>query len=612
MKKFLLIGLSISLLLVVALLSNKNEPSPTLNIIYPLPDNVITINGKSVFLLGQITGKNATLSVNNVNASIDGDGAFLVYTQPIISEDNKFAVFNFKYKVDGKEYSEERKFPVSFNYQREFKGLEIDTCWSIQPDVNISKKEGELINLEIRTLPNAKVSASISGIKQTIPLSETYEVIKYIVGDAIFGDGFSGLNDTIKGIYRGAFYLPDGLSNASVVFTVEKDGKVISRESPGKISTLNNLIPTVVKTNLENNRIVGRHGPGQGYFLFLEEDIPLEIIGKSGNWYQAKLSKSKSVWLSASNVVEFPSGLSPKSAIVNVIRADDTDSSAIISLGLDSRVPYEIIQPRKNVLQLILYNTNSSIDWIRFGKREGFIENVSWQQPEDDMVKITVKLNQKSHWGYSTYYDNNTLYVIINKPPKRNSKFLLWSNQLKNRKIVIDPGHTPDYGAVGPRGYKEKDFNLSISRKLKAKLERYGANVFLTHDGEGITLRERKARVNSFHPEISISIHNNAVPQGVNPIVHNGTSVYYYFQQAAPLARIVQNTLLNELELPDFGLYWDNLYMCRIPESIAILCEPAFMSVPEQERLLSTEEFQQKIVNALFKALDKFYEEYAE
>jgi len=52
--------------------------------------------------------------------------------------------------------------------------------------------------------------------------------------------------------------------------------------------------------------------------------------------------------------------------------------------------------------------------------------------------------------------------------------------------------------------------------------------------------------------------------------------------------------------------------MCRIPESISLLIEPAFMIVPEQEELLLADEFQMKIAKSIFNSLEKFYEEYSQ
>ncbi|MCX8011081.1 MAG: N-acetylmuramoyl-L-alanine amidase, partial [Ignavibacteria bacterium] len=163
-----------------------------------------------------------------------------------------------------------------------------------------------------------------------------------------------------------------------------------------------------------------------------------------------------------------------------------------------------------------------------------------------------------------------------------------------------------------PRNTKEKDVNLSISLKLKQKLEEKGAYVSLTHTDDPLPLRSRKQRVLISEPDVSISIHNNAVPDGVYPIVHNGTSVYFYNPNAQLLATKLHKHLLKDLNLPNFGLYWDNLYMCRIPETIAVLVEPAFMSLPEQEKMLLDSIFQEKIAKSLCTALEEFFDEVRE
>ena len=41
-----------------------------------------------------------------------------------------------------------------------------------------------------------------------------------------------------------------------------------------------------------------------------------------------------------------------------------------------------------------------------------------------------------------------------------------------------------------------------------------------------------------------VSIHNNALPDGVNPFTNNGTSVYYNQPRSVPLARAIQAALV--------------------------------------------------------------------
>ena len=50
-------------------------------------------------------------------------------------------------------------------------------------------------------------------------------------------------------------------------------------------------------------------------------------------------------------------------------------------------------------------------------------------------------------------------------------------------KICLDPGHYGKYNSGIIKGYYESEMNLKLAYKLKAALERYGAEVFLTRTG---------------------------------------------------------------------------------------------------------------------------------
>ena len=102
------------------------------------------------------------------------------------------------------------------------------------------------------------------------------------------------------------------------------------------------------------------------------------------------------------------------------------------------------------------------------------------------------------------------------------------------------------------------------------------------------------------------------MPQGVDPIMYNGSSVYYYYLQSKPLAEMIHRNFIKNLGLYDLGLYWDNLYMSRIPESISLLVEPAFMIEPHQEKMLLDAGFREKIAKSIFDALNEFFEEYSQ
>jgi N-acetylmuramoyl-L-alanine amidase len=54
--------------------------------------------------------------------------------------------------------------------------------------------------------------------------------------------------------------------------------------------------------------------------------------------------------------------------------------------------------------------------------------------------------------------------------------------------------------------------------------------------------------------ELLVSIHNNALPDGVNPFTNNGTTVFYNQPRSLPLAAEIQRALVRRLRLPDLGV----------------------------------------------------------
>lgn len=614
MKKIIIILLIFSTFFINNSLTQKKTEEINLQIIYPTDNATLYITNKPFYIFGNVNLSNAKLKINGVDAQIDEDGAFIAFT-PIIKMNENQGKFIFEFYINENKKIIEKVYNIKTppkTSPEDF--LMIDNDWESIPSQNISLQKGDLLKVEIKATPKSNVSFSISGINKNFPMVENEYINYYLHSDAVFGDGFTGIHDTIKGIYSGVLKVEQNLNNAEITITVNKKNLgTIKQKLKGKISTLNDEIPLVVQTKYDPNKIIGRYGPALGYNLFLDEGINLEVTGKIGNWLKTKLANTDFLYIPDTSVNELPAGTNPTDASIFIIRTKDNNNYIDVEFGFSEKVPYKIIQHNNpQMIEFIAYNVTSNIDWIFYDKKSEFIKEIKWEQPFEKVLNVKIYLNQKTHWGYSTEYEGNVLKLKINKPAKRYSSFLFWDNQLKNRKIVLDPGHSPDLGAVGPRGTKEKDVNLQITLKLKKLLENKGAKVFLTHSGEGISLRERKGKVNSFSPEISISIHNNAVPDGVDPIKHNGSSVYYYYPQAKTLAEFIHKNFLNNLGLRDFGFYWDNLYMCRIPESISLLVEPAFMMLPEQEKLLLTDDFQNKIAKSIFDAINKFYEEYAE
>ena len=92
-------------------------------------------------------------------------------------------------------------------------------------------------------------------------------------------------------------------------------------------------------------------------------------------------------------------------------------------------------------------------------------------------------------------------------------------------KICLDPGHYGKYNSGIIKGYYESEMNLKLAYKLKEKLEKYGAKVFLTRTGtEDLSLYSRGQVAVKNDCDVFFSIHSNARS---GDETHRGVVVYY-------------------------------------------------------------------------------------
>ncbi|HOB44188.1 MAG TPA: N-acetylmuramoyl-L-alanine amidase, partial [Bacillota bacterium] len=171
--------------------------------------------------------------------------------------------------------------------------------------------------------------------------------------------------------------------------------------------------------------------------------------------------------------------------------------------------------------------------------------------------------------------------------------------------IMIDPGHGGnDSGAVGPSGAKEKDINLAVAERLHLLMSESGIEAYMTRIGdEEVSLAKRAEKANNISADYFISIHCNAAN---SPTAH-GTETYHYpgSVKGRALAQAVQQELVSATGLADRGVKEANFYVLRMTAMPAILVELAFLSNPEEERLLATSAFQEKCARAIWAGVKK-------
>ncbi|MBL8924027.1 MAG: N-acetylmuramoyl-L-alanine amidase [Myxococcaceae bacterium] len=221
---------------------------------------------------------------------------------------------------------------------------------------------------------------------------------------------------------------------------------------------------------------------------------------------------------------------------------------------------------------------------------------------------------------------------------------------LKVKRVIIDAGHGGhDTGAIGPSGVREKDVALAVVLKLKARLEAQGLEVVLTRgDDTFIALEERTRIANREHGDLFISIHCNAAPskslRGVETYTLNTSSNRYSVRLAARenattergindlqyiladlatkantgesqrLADRVQRSIVRGLTkdykgVRDLGTK-EALFVVLLGAKMpSILVETSFLSNPEDEQRLASEEYQESLAEHIAEAVDGFLEE---
>lgn len=190
--------------------------------------------------------------------------------------------------------------------------------------------------------------------------------------------------------------------------------------------------------------------------------------------------------------------------------------------------------------------------------------------------------------------------------------------------ILIDPGHGGiDGGAQSKTGTVEKDINLQISLKLRDKLEEKGYKVYMTRDEDeglyqkGNTVREKKREDLNKRVEmkketecdIFISIHQNMFPQSKC----YGAQVWYASNDNSyNLATIVQDSIKESVKdnnkrvaKPAAEAY---LILRDKYEGASILVECGFLSNPDEESKLKSDEHQNLIVEGISGGIDKYFD----
>ena len=174
------------------------------------------------------------------------------------------------------------------------------------------------------------------------------------------------------------------------------------------------------------------------------------------------------------------------------------------------------------------------------------------------------------------------------------------------------------------RGTTEAESNLKIALKVQNLLEQSGATVILTRSDENAiydidskTLKQKKIsdihnRVkigNESSGDIFVSIHLNKIPQQQ----YGGWQTFYKgeSEEGQKLATSIQNSLNESIQKDNtrVPMKIDNIYIVKHVEIPTTIVECGFLSNPEEEQLLLTDDYQNKLAWGIYTGImDYFYQ----
>lgn len=316
----------------------------------------------------------------------------------------------------------------------------------------------------------------------------------------------------------------------------------------------------------------------------LQRNVELISDGEQSGFYRIVLGKNNFGWISKSNVKAFDNFSVTPAELFGYEYIDSKDFYTFI-FHLDKKVPFEMVEGENFLMKF--YNVKNQPD-----------ETYVMKLPVNDV------LSGRKLLGYSGEYQNNDFILKIRKPIITHS----W-RPLHNIRIAIDAGHGGyENGATGCLGDKEKDINLSIAKYLEAELKKRGAKVIMTRNADNyVGLKDRVEIANYGNAVVFISIHGNALPDGLDPNKNRGTSIYYYYNQAKPLADIIMDTVVSEIGVPNDKVRQGSLAVVRNTNALSLLIEVSYLINPEDNANLINPDFQKQYAKAIADSLEKYF-----
>jgi N-acetylmuramoyl-L-alanine amidase len=288
---------------------------------------------------------------------------------------------------------------------------------------------------------------------------------------------------------------------------------------------------------------------------------------------------------------------------------------------------------------------------------DGILKTVRTAQFNEEITRVVFDLYQEVKYNIFSLTDPDRVVIDIFRsekkseplfetlPPKPEEKPVPEPKVTGKRVVIIDPGHGgSDPGAIGPTGLKESEVTLKVALHLEELLKKAGIPTYLTrYKDDFISLEGRTNFANQKNGFVFVSIHANSTLNNRPTAIGTETfvlssqyigasakdvadrenraikahpevdadlaSIIGDLEESANIkysfdfADIVQKELVKYLKLENRGVKQAPFVVLKGVNMAAVIVEIAFISNPQEEKLLKNNEFSQKTAQALFDAI---------
>jgi N-acetylmuramoyl-L-alanine amidase len=350
---------------------------------------------------------------------------------------------------------------------------------------------------------------------------------------------------------------------------------------------------------------------------------------------------------------------------LSAIRSWSSPTSTRIVLDIKQRATYQTpLPPRPELLIIDLIDFFGPIPVSTVTVNDGIVKTVTAARTDQRTIRITIALEKPAAskiFQMERYLDmppRLAIDFIRQDLEQADQRYREETRKLKKKElriVVLDPGHGgDDPGAISAHGIREKNIVLSVARKTARKLNnKPGVKAYLTRKGDYfIPLSTRTRIAREYGADLFASIHADSNPsrelQGTSvyclslkgasdntaemlaqkenasdsiggvPLDHNNSDLNaiiidlvqtHTFNASMRCADI----LLKEVSKVNAVLrdrpQHAGFKVLRDPDIPSLLIETDFLSNPKKEKQLRTEEFQNRIADAIAAAIMRYLAE---